>query len=205
MSPKRSILPKRDLPVSDEGLWEVCRQGDRDAYQTLYCKYLNDLYNYGYKIVPDNVAVADHIQDLFIDLWKRKNNLSQIKNFKHYLFRSLRNRIVNEVSQRRYLVCDMESEYGEALLVLPREHEMIESQTHSEEKERLQRAFLALSKRQKEVINLLFYEKCSYEEVAGIMGINLRSVYTLAWKALAVLRKELGRLAVAFLGYLFLG
>ena len=205
MSHHLTSLPSRDLPVSDESLWEAVRQGDRGSYQMLYSTYLNDLYNYGYKIIPNKAVVADHIQDLFIDLWKYKDNLSRIKNFKHYLFRSLRNRIIKEVSRNRYMVCDMESEYTNALVVLPFEHKIIESQTQSDTAKKLQKAFLALSKRQREVINLLFYEKFSYEEVAGIMGINLRSVYTLAWKSLAVLRKELSCLIVAFLGYLFIG
>lgn len=204
MSYQLTSLPDRDFPVSDESQWEAFRQGDRDSYQKLYRKYLNDLYNYGCKIVPDQAIVADHIQDLFIDLWKYKDNLSGIKHVKHYLFRSLKNRIVKEVSQNRYTAYDMESEYNNALLVLPFEYQMIESQTQSETKERLRRALLALSKRQSEVINLLFYEKFSYEEVAGIMNINVRSVYTLAWKSLEVLRKELSCLLIAFLGYLFL-
>ncbi len=197
-------LPDKDFPVSDECLWEAFRQGDRDSYQKLYRKYLSDLYNYGCKIVPDQAIVADHIQDLFIDLWKYKGNLSGIKHVKHYLFRSLRNRIIKEVSRNGYTACDMESEHQNALMVMSFEHEMIESQTQSETKERLRRALLALSKRQREVINLLFYEKFSYEEVAGIMNINVRSVYTLAWKSLAVLRQELSCLMVAFLGYLFM-
>jgi RNA polymerase sigma factor (sigma-70 family) len=197
-------VPLHDLSASDEVLWEAFRQGDRDCYQKLYTKYLDALYNYGYKVFPNKAVITDLIQDLFIDLWKYKNNLSQVKNVKFYLFRSLRNRIIKEVERNRYITYDMESEFGNALMVLPFEAKIIETQIQSENKEKLQKAFLALSKRQREVINLLFYEKFSYEEVTSIMSINLRSVYTLVWKALAVLRKELSCLIVAFLGYLFM-
>jgi RNA polymerase sigma factor (sigma-70 family) len=197
-------LPNKDSAVTDEELWEEFRQGDRAAYQKLYSKYLSDLYYYGYKIVPDKAMVTDQIQDLFIDLWKYKDNLSRIKNIKHYLYRCLRNRIIKEKSQNRYVVYDMEREYGNDLMVLPLENNIIESQTNSDTKDKLQKAFLALSKRQREVINLLFYEKFSYEEVADIMSINLRSVYTLAWKSLSVLRKELACLIIALLGSLFM-
>lgn len=192
-------LPNEDTSATDESLWEEVRRGDRAAYQKLYSRHLNGLYNYGYKIVSNEAVVTDQIQELFIDLWKYKESLSGIKNIKHYLYRSLRNKIIKEISRNRYVIRDMESEYGNALVVLPLENKIIESQTLSDTKKKLQKAFLALSKRQREVINLLFYEKFSYEEVADIMNINLRSVYTLAWKALSVLRKELSCLIIAFL------
>ncbi|MEK6479400.1 sigma-70 family RNA polymerase sigma factor [Catalinimonas sp. 4WD22] len=192
-------LPNEDTSATDESLWEEVRCGDRAAYQKLYSRHLNDLYNYGYKIISNEAVVTDQIQELFIDLWKYKERLSGIKNIKHYLYRSLRNKIVKDISRNRYVVKDMESEYANALVVLPLENKIIESQTLADTKKKLQKAFLALSKRQREVINLLFYEKFSYEEVAEIMSINLRSVYTLAWKALSVLRKELSCLIIAFL------
>lgn len=191
MSRNITSFAGRDPLVPDEVLWENFRQGDRKAYQQFYNKYLDDLYNYGYKIIADKEVVIDHIQDLFIDLWKYKDNLSGIKNVKHYLFRSLRNKITKAQNLNRYIVQDMESTYGNSLMILPFEHKIIESQNNLETKKRLQKAFLALSKRQAEVITLLFYEKFSYEEVASIMGINVSSVYTLAWKSIAILRREL--------------
>ncbi len=194
----------KESSVTDEDLWEEFRQGDRVAYKKLYSKYLNDLYNYGYKIVPNQAVVTDQIQDLFIDLWKYKDSLSQVKNIKHYLFRSLRNRIIKELSQKRCISLDIKNEYINTLMVLPLENKIIESQTQSETEKKLKKAFMTLSKRQSEVINLLFYENFSYEEVADIMSIKLRSVYTLAWKSLSVLRKELSCLIVAFLGNLLM-
>ncbi len=204
MSYQPVSLSQHDESTLDADLWERFRQGDRVAFQLLYSRHLNALYNYGYKIIPNKAVVTDHIQDLFIDLWKYKDNLSRIKDVKYYLFRSLRNKIVKAMERNRYTAYDMESEFGNTLMVLPFEAKIIERQTQTENSKKLQKAFMALTKRQREVINLLFYEKFSYEEVAGIMSISLRSVYTLAWKALAVLRKELSCLIVAFLGYFLL-
>ena len=196
-------IPTKEASATDESLWERFTQGDREAYQQLYSEHLNALYTYGYKVFPNKAVVADLIQDLFIDLWKYKDNVSPIKNIKPYLFRSLRNKITKAVSHHRYIAYDMEAEYSNVLVVLPFENQLTDHQTQTETAKKLQRAFLALSKRQREVINLLFYEKFSYEEVAAIMNINVRSVYTLAWKALSVLRKALSGLMLSLLGSLF--
>ncbi|WKN44185.1 RNA polymerase sigma factor [Tunicatimonas pelagia] len=189
-----------NLPSADEVLWDRFRKGDRAAYQTLYRRYLNDLYNYGYHIIPNEAVVTDQIQELFIILWKTKSDLPAAVNVKPYLFRALRNNISKEVGRHKYFVCDMEHKFKEVLTCSSFESSMIAQQTQLENKKRVQQAILILSERQREVINLLFYEQCSYEEVADIMEINIRSVYTLAWKALAALRKELSSLFIGLIG-----
>jgi len=76
-------------------------------------------------------------------------------DIKYYLFRSLRNRIINEVTHRRYKVCDIESEYSNYLKVLSFEDEVIENQKQIETKKRLQKSYQVLSKRQREVLDQL--------------------------------------------------
>jgi RNA polymerase sigma factor (sigma-70 family) len=58
-----------------------------------------------------------------------------------------------------------------------------------EQQLKLSKAIEKLPARQKEVLHLLFDQGLSYEEVAGIMEINVRSVYTLPWKGISSLRK----------------
>ncbi|MEX2565058.1 MAG: sigma factor-like helix-turn-helix DNA-binding protein, partial [Cyclobacteriaceae bacterium] len=53
-----------------------------------------------------------------------------------------------------------------------------------------------------EVIHLLYYENCSYEDISKIMGINVQSVYTLAWKAIANLKRRFALIGL-FLPTLF--
>lgn len=55
----------------------------------------------------------------------------------------------------------------------------------------LMAALEKLPMRQKEVIAYLFFENHSYEDTSKIMGINVQSVYTLAWKAISNLKKKL--------------
>lgn len=195
-------LPQRVPPASDEALWELFCQGDRAGYRALYSNYLNDLYTYGCYIVADQELVKDQIQELFIDLWKYKEGLHTVHNVRQYLLKALRNRINKVLRQNKNVAYDAESSHPGQPIVLPIEHTLIDQQTQQDNKRRLQRAMLTLSARQREVISLLFYEKRSYEEAASLMEINVRSAYTLAWKALAALRKELRSLAIGLLVFL---
>lgn len=77
------------------------------------------------------------------------------------------------------------------LLVESAEARLIDFQVESQLKVRLSEAVDHLPKRQKAVIDCLFFQDFSYEETSQIMKINLRSTYTLAWKAVASLKKHL--------------
>ena len=49
----------------------------------------------------------------------------------------------------------------------------------------------ALPKKQQEVIQLIFFENLSRDEVAEILEIDANYLYTITWKAIKALRKAL--------------
>ena len=71
------------------------------------------------------------------------------------------------------------------------ESELIDIQREKGLQIKLANALDKIPLRQKQAIHLLFFEQLSYEEVSKLMGINLRSVYTIAWKAIANLKKHI--------------
>lgn len=195
-------LNKAQLPnqTSDLELWRLFKQGDRRAFQTIYLRYLKDLLNYGYHLVPERNLVKDCLHDLFLDLWVRKSHLGEVSHIKYYLFRALTRRILEQKAKRKKdLLREQSAEQIPYKIVLPFEQKLIEGQDDSINRKKLNQAIAKLSDRQKQVIHLLFYEGFSYEEASNIMNINLRSVYTLAWKAIKVLRKELKHLICGIL------
>ncbi len=66
----------------------------------------------------------------------------------------------------------------------------------------LHKALAELPPRQKEILHLLYSEELSYENIAELMAINVASVYTLAWKALAALKRLM--IACLLLAFCFL-
>src|SRR5690606_38891410 len=83
-------------------------------------------------------------------------------------------------------------------VTLPEESRIIAEQLSADQRARLLTMLNKLSIRQREVLHLLFQEGLSYEEVATVMEINVRSVYTLAWKSIRALRKLIADTSVFF-------
>jgi len=71
------------------------------------------------------------------------------------------------------------------------EDKMIEQQLEDEQKEKMNLAInTILSKRQREVIYYLYYERLSTDEIASIMQLSRRGVQNLSYKAVALLKSH---------------
>src|SRR5688572_20444428 len=87
--------------------WDGLRCGEAASLEWLYNRYFKLLYNYGRKISGDDKCLEDGIHDLFVDLWRFRNNLSATTSVRFYLYRSLRRRLVrnaNHVKMQHLLV-----------------------------------------------------------------------------------------------------
>lgn len=177
---------------SDEQLWESLILGDREAFGAIYHQYVQVLFRYGCAIVQDEDLVMDSIQEVFVDLWRYHAQLQKTDKVKVYLFKCLSNRLQKEAKQEIKRKVKLEKfMLDEEIIVESIEANLIRNIQNKTLQIRLLKSLEYLPLRQKEVINCLFFESFSYEETAKIMNINLRSVYTLAWKAISNLRESI--------------
>jgi RNA polymerase sigma factor (sigma-70 family) len=187
---------KRLIAITDlgdiDGLWLRLREGDRSGLEGLYRHFAKPLFQHGLSMVPDGDFVQDCIQEVFIDLWRYHKNLQKADNVKTYLFRSLSHKMFRENKKEKKWKKEGVLEHPEfCFYTESKEDEMINYQRDELLQKKLAKAMHELPSRQKEVINYMFFENFSYEETSKIMGINLRSVYTLAWKAISNLKKTI--------------
>ncbi len=173
-------------PITDDTLWHLLRQGDRSAFAQLYERYYSILYSYGYKLFPQVTLVEDAIQDLFIDLWRMRENLSAADSVKFYLFRSLR-RSIHRLSEKEKNQVPFTFDAVEPAM----EASWIDHEQESLLIQRLTALLQNLPTRQREVITLRYYENFKTEEIALIMGITEKAVRNTLYKALTQLRGHL--------------
>lgn len=186
-------------------IWSAFLKGDRAAFAHIYRNNIKKLYNYGMKISENSGLVEEAIQDLFVELWEGRERLSNTDNINFYLIKALRYKIIRlaEKEKRRSMqLHSLESSYIQEK-EMPFEENLIQEQLSEERKVKLFAALEKLPARQKEVLHLLFFEKYSYEEVSKIMDMNLRSVYTLAWKAISSLKKIILSVVFAMISWVF--
>ncbi|UII24173.1 RNA polymerase sigma factor [Fulvivirga ligni] len=170
-------------------LWQKVTSGDRKAFSDIYKKYVKILYQYGMKLSQDKLLVEDNIHDLFVDLWNKKNHIEITSSLRFYLISSFRRRLFRVITNTRKKI--PESLHNFEFQCESREDVIINENENAALKKRVQNALKKLTKRQREVIYLRFFQGLEYEEIASIMEISVDSIYVLTSKSIKSLKEIL--------------
>ncbi len=165
--------------------WQAFKRADRRAFEEIYRNNFSDLQQYGLSICHDGEHVLDAIHTLFFDLWTHKEQLSDTDNIRYYLFKGLRRIITHQLAkERKGLTVASPRIDSEASC----ETKLIEEQTQEENTQKLKKALQQLSPRQQEIVFLKFYKNLSYEEIAALTSLKVRTVYNTIHQALESMR-----------------
>ena len=177
---------------TDSQLWQQLKNGSELALGKLIKKYFNLLQNYGYKFVRNEDFVKDCVQEVFVEIWSRRQNISQPDSVRAYLLSSVRKKILRE-SIRQKINADDEiiniendlkfAEFSPELLI-------IEQENTQETIKKVSGLLNSLPKRQREVIYLRFYQNLERDEIAHIMGVNSQSGSILLQAAVKTIREN---------------
>jgi RNA polymerase sigma factor (sigma-70 family) len=179
-------------------LWNAFRNGDKSAFAYIYIRFFPVLYRYGCRLCKDKQLVQDCIQDLFIELSKSPEKLSQTTSIRYYLYRCMRRKISLKMSalyQHRLEPLDGNEHEGfREGGILPIEFQDIEIESAGEQRLEILRALQFLTKKQRKVIQLRFFEDMSCREISAALSININTVYNLISLATNSLKRIIGRL-----------
>ena len=175
--------------ASDRDLWKKFRDGDRHAFALIYKIHISELLSYGYRVTSNQQLIKDSIHDLFLHIWLHKEHLSDTTSIKFYLFRSLRNRILQNLESSPELSGTFTDFTLETVLSdISWEDELIREETHSGQLMKLREAIERLPKRQQEAIQLRYFHSFGLDEISSVMEMNNQSVRNLLHRAITHLR-----------------
>ena len=163
-------------------------------FSQLYNKHIDQLFAFGSRFTSDREMLKDCIQDVFVKLFTRRENLRPIDNVDSYLFISLRNRIHDEFRRNGKITGD---EVNDANMQAVAEYEEYNQERMEQQQEltnNVEKFFEKLSPRQRQIINLYYIEQRKYEDICRIMGINYQSVRNLMHRSISRLREYTGQM-----------
>ncbi|KIO78485.1 hypothetical protein TH53_03540 [Pedobacter lusitanus] len=179
------------LPTEeDKKYWEQMRLGEKNALFGLYNNLYFHLIRFGLKINADDELVKDCVNQVFLNLWDKRDRLNPVENVKSYLMTSLRRCMLDQlayVDRTNLAVNKMETATNE----LSYEEIMVGLQQDEELKNKLRVAIAQLTPRQVELIQLKFFEGLSYEQIAQRTSQSVKTAYNTVYDAIKMLRKIL--------------
>lgn len=184
-------------------LWIKFKDGDNDALSNLYVEFAHELYSYGLKIAKDEYLVKDCIQETFIQLIERRKMLSITASIHIYLFKSLRNRILEELrtkSKKQNIIGQLSERHYE--YEQHAEQLIIDLEVKKNIRDTVSLSIAKLPSRQKEIVYLKYTQGFNYDEIAELLNIDKASARTLLYRSLKSIKDQLSN-SVLLLLFIF--
>lgn len=171
---------------------------------TLYNRYVDDLFTYGCYLGFEREMVKDAIHDVFVKLTTDEVPLRNITQIKFYLFKSLKNRLLDIYKKMKREVAQGDALPLEGMplgempfqIVVNVEENYIKEEEQELIKKEIEEMLNSLTPRQREIIYLRYVQEYEYNEIAELLHISVHGCRKLVSKAILSLREKYG---IAFL------
>lgn len=174
--------------MTEEELLERIAKNDKSAFELVFREHYADLCKFGAKYVRDTTVAEEIVQEVFINIWDRRDKLNISTSVKAYLFTAVRNRSFNYIK-----------------LQLPKEQNKVEltnvanvdldSGSDKELKEELykqvQQAIDGLPNKCRIIFDLSRNAGMTYKEIAEELDLSVKTVENQVGHALRKLREQL--------------
>jgi RNA polymerase sigma-70 factor (ECF subfamily) len=187
---------------SDQELLQQMANDNRQAFTILYRRYWEDLFISAAKALRSKEEAADVVQDVFLSLWNRRNEVNIQGSPAAYLHTSVRYKCIHYIEKniirRDYLLQLCEVEISNASTNAEINLQLKEMQ------EAVINTIAKMPPKMQEVYKLSRQEHLSHKEIAENMSISVETVKKHIQHALHLIRTNLPSRTISFLILAFL-
>ena len=173
--------------MSDADLLARLRAGDHAAFDAIFRQWYEPVVRSANRVLHDPGVAEELSQDVFLELWRRRESLAPASSVAGYLMRAVRNRSLNHL--RHLQVQQKSAVYVEALSE-PTEYADADTQA-GELQDAVRSAIDALPPRTREVFLMSRERNLRYSEIAEQLGVTVKAVEANMSRALRQLREKL--------------
>ncbi|HTB26893.1 MAG TPA: RNA polymerase sigma-70 factor [Puia sp.] len=170
---------------NEKQLLQKISEGDDTAFRHLFDRYYGQIYTASFRYLKVHELAEDLVQSSFLKIWEKRNQLSHVERFDHYLFRIAHNEMADHFRK-----------HSRRDLHIQRIREMFEEETGSPEElliTKQKRALIAdvisnLPPQQQTAYKLSRDEGLSYQEIAERMHLSVNTIKVHISQALKTLK-----------------
>jgi RNA polymerase sigma-70 factor (ECF subfamily) len=181
-------------PYDEKEILELLGQGSQYAFTRLFDHYSGQILNTAFRFLKSRELAEEVVQEVFLKVWIKREDLARTDNFQAYLFTMARNQVFDGIKLiAKEAATKIEFARG-VQQVSGADHPLIEKQYQ----ELLHEAVDLLPPQQKQVFNLAKIEGLSHQAIAEQLHISRLTVKTHMAKALQNIRQSLQRHVTTF-------
>ena len=162
------------LENTDKLYRKICKDSDQQAFKELYLAYFNQLFKFSFSILHSTEFAEEAVNDVFLNIWQKRNTLRNINNVKNYLFISTKNTSFNYLSKFRK---ERNVTLDEVLVRFEIDELTPETSLFTDElRHEIEQAINQLPPKTKLVFQMAKIEGMKYKEIAEILNISVNTI-----------------------------
>lgn len=178
------------------------------TYRKLFRTYYAGLLFYAKRIVGEEEA-EDVVQDVFVELWHKKDTIEIGEQIQAFLYRAVYTRALNVLKHREvkdnYEALVQEIHQKRVDFYRPDNNDVIKRMENAELRNEIAEAIDELPDKCKVVFKLSYLHDMKNKAIAEALGISQRTVESHMYKALRLLRSRLQHIHVLFFIFILSG
>lgn len=189
---------------SDVQLMLDVKAGDTQSFELLLQRYRSPLVNFLYRMVRDREQAEDLAQEVFLRVYRAREEYVPSAKFTTWLFRIATNLALNSVRDNRHrkmevsidapITADAEDGDEKPFEVADKHPDIEQHLVEEARKKMIRRAIEKLPEKQRAAVLLHKYQELDYGEIAKILSCSESALKSLLFRAYEALRVELAPL-----------
>lgn len=171
--------------MEEQSILKDIVEGKLYAFEMIFKQYYKPLVAYSRTILKDHQEAEDVVQQVFITIWNKKNELLNVTSFRSYLYRSVYNASLNRIKQ-----VGIRQQYAKEFSLNAKE--AFEERSDQKELEiQIENAMRRLPEQCGKIFRMSRFEQLKYKEIADTLGLSVKTVENQMGKALKLMRESL--------------
>ncbi|WP_129715422.1 RNA polymerase sigma-70 factor [Pedobacter sp. SYP-B3415] len=186
---------RQSAALSDQELATALHDGDFSAFGEIYERFWRPLLAHSIRLLKDEEAAMDVVQDVFASLWEKRDTLVIGRSVSAFLYTCVRNRIFDRIARDK-----VHDRYLAELAIYYTEGARYTDEAYREKElsRAIDQEIEALPAKMREVFELSRRHEFSYEKIAFTLDISDHTVKKQISNALKILRAKLSTLMMMF-------
>ncbi|MDD2437575.1 MAG: RNA polymerase sigma-70 factor [Massilibacteroides sp.] len=177
--------------IPEEKMILLLKRGDWSAFNTIFNNFYIQLYFYCRKYIPNPEEAKDLLQNVFLRLWEKREEIEIKVSLKAYLYRSVQNECLNYIRSSRLNLSLSEIE-GESILPNTSDPFSPDTDTENREIENLVDSIVeTLPEHCRKIFIMSRINGIKNKDIAQQLSISVRTVDTQIYRALKIMKKGL--------------
>ncbi len=182
----------------EETLFKLVKRGDESAFEMLFKLYYSDLCNYALTIVKIPEIAEEVVQEMFINIWQKRNSIDIEVSWKAYVYRAVHNRCLNHLKRSKVLKNpDQEIReeviYHHQIAIQNLDPDILDRLISEELAKTIRNELEQLPEQCRKIFLLSREELLTYPEIAEKLNLSINTVKTQMKRALNKLHEAIDK------------